>query len=160
MTTRFPIIKEVIAIMHNRNNSHLDIMSDRPSSSTTLNRPANAAKLRQEYQQFLQKAATLFSKVDQNLLMNILYYENKYRDWEGNVLLELVYPAGTDMDQKREWIYQKYQRMGSVEQDKTLRFKGIRIYLEDIDQLLNEDPQIQYITGSASISPGESYTSP
>jgi hypothetical protein len=92
--------------------------------------------------------------------MNILYYENKYRDWEGNVLLELVYPAGTDMDQKREWIYQKYQRMGSVEQDKTLRFKGIRIYLEDIDQLLNEDPQIQYITGSATISPGESYTSP
>jgi hypothetical protein len=132
-------------------------MSD--SSSATENRPMDAgALLKQDYQEFLRKAATLFPKVDQKLLMNMLYYENTYSDWEGNVLLKVVYPAGTDMDRKKEWIFQKYQRMGSIEQDKTLRFKAIRMYINDIGELLKEDPQIEFITGSATLTPSEAYT--
>jgi hypothetical protein len=50
--------------------------------------------------------------------------------------------------------------MGSIEADKTVRFKAIRMYLEDLDELLREDPQIEYITGSATLTPSESYTSP
>ena len=132
-------------------------MSD--SSSTMNNRPMDAAAtLKQDYQEFLRKAATLFPKVDQKLLMNMLYYENTYSDWEGNVLLKVVYPAGTDMDRKKEWVFQKYQRMGSIEQDKTLRFKAIRMYINDIGELLKEDPQIEFITGSATLTPSEAYT--
>ena len=132
-------------------------MSD--SSSTMKNRPMDAAAaLKQDYQEFLRKAATMFPKVDQKLLMNMLYYENTYSDWEGNVLLKVVYPAGTDMNRKKEWIFQKYQRMGSIEQDKTLRFKAIRVYINDIDKLLREDPEIEFITGSATLTPSEAYT--
>ncbi len=134
-------------------------MSD--SSSAMTNRSMNAAiALKQDYREFLHKAATLFPNVDQKLLMNMLYYENTYSDWEGNVLLEVVYPAGIDMDRKKEWIFQRFQRMGSIEENKTVRFKAIRMYLEDIDELLREDPQIEFITGSATLTPSESYTSP
>jgi hypothetical protein len=62
------------------------------------------------------------------------------------------------MDRKKEWIFQKYQRMGSIEQDKTLRFKAIRIYINDIGELLREDPEIEFITGSATLTPSEAYT--
>ena len=136
-------------------------MSDVPSSSSsaTMNRPENASSiLKQDYEEFRRKAATLFPKVDQNLLLSILYYESTYSDWEGNVLLKVVYPAGTNMEMKKEMIFQKYQRVPSIEQDKTARFKAIRIYIEDVDQLLREDPDIEYVTGSATLTPSEAYT--
>lgn len=41
---------------------------------------AGASELKQDYQNFTQKAATLFPKVDQKLLMNMLQFENTYSD--------------------------------------------------------------------------------
>jgi hypothetical protein len=119
---------------------------------------AAASELKQDYQNFMQKAATLFPKVDQKLLMNMLQFENTYSDWEGNVLLKVVYPSGTDMEKKKEWIYSKYQRMPSIEENKTARFKAIRMYVDDLDRMLSEDPEIEFITGSATLSPSEAYT--
>jgi hypothetical protein len=119
---------------------------------------AAASELKQDYQNFMQKAATLFPKVDQKLLMNMLQFENTYSDWEGNVLLKVVYPSGTDMEKKKEWIYGKYQRMPSIEENKTARFKAIRMYIDDLDRMLSEDPEIEFITGSATLSPSEAYT--
>lgn len=119
---------------------------------------AAASELKQDYQNFIQKAATLFPKVDQKLLMNMLQFENTYSDWEGNVLLKVVYPSGTDMEKKKEWIYGKYQRMPSIEENKTARFKAIRMYVDDLDRMLSEDPEIEFITGSVTLSPSEAYT--
>ena len=119
---------------------------------------AAASELKQDYQNFMQKAATLFPKVDQKLLLNMLQFENTYSDWEGNVLLKVVYPSGTDMEKKKEWIYSKYQRMPSIEENKTARFKAIRMYVDDLDRMLSEDPEIEFITGSATLSPSEAYT--
>lgn len=119
---------------------------------------AAASELKQDYQNFMQKAATLFPKVDQKLLMNMLQFENTYGDWEGNVLLKVVYPSGTDMEKKKEWIYGKYQRMPSIEENKTARFKAIRMYVDDLDRMLSEDPEIEFITGSVTLSPSEAYT--
>ena len=119
---------------------------------------AAASELKQDYQNFIQKAATLFPKVDQKLLMNMLQFENTYSDWEGNVLLKVVYPSGTDMEKKKEWIYAKYQRMPSIEENKTARFKAIRMYVDDLDRMLSEDPEIEFITGSVTLSPSEAYT--
>jgi hypothetical protein len=119
---------------------------------------AAASELKQDYQNFMQKAATLFPKVDQKLLMNMLQFENTYSDWEGNVLLKVVYPSGTDMEKKKEWIYGKYQRMPSIEENKTARFKAIRMYVGDLDRMLSEGPEIEFITGSVTLSPSEAYT--
>ena len=127
-------------------------------TSTNMSNNAYSAKLKSRYQNFLQEAATLFPKVDQKLLLNILQFETGYSDWEGSVMLKIVYPAGTDLDTKKEWIYKKYQRVSSVEENKTLRFKGIRVYIEELEKLLNEDKEIEYITGSATMTPSDAYS--
>ena len=129
------------------------------AEKTPISKSNNAysAKLKSRYQNFLQEAATLFPKVDQKLLLNILQFETVYSDWEGSVMLKIVYPAGTDLDTKKEWIYKKYQRVSSVEENRTLRFKGIRMYIEELEKLLKEDHEIEYITGSATLTPSDAY---
>jgi hypothetical protein len=123
------------------------------SASTTP-----STKLKIAYETFLREAATLFPKVDQKLLLNILQLETTYKDWEGSVMLKIVYPATiSDIDAKKDWIYKKYQRVSNIEEDRTLRFKGIRMYIEEIDKLLKEDPTIEFITGSATMTPSDAY---
>ena len=119
----------------------------------------SSAILKSKYEQFLQEAASLFPKVDQKLLMNILQFEVTYDDWEGSVLLKIVYPADkVDLNAKKDFIYNRYQRVPTIEADKTLRFKGIRIYIEQLEKILKEDPDIQYITGSATLAPSDAYS--
>ena len=129
-----------------------DMNTDRMSQSAS-------ALLKSSYKQFVQRASDLFPKVDQKLLMNILQFEVAYDDWEGSVLLKVVYPADrVNMDAKKDFIYNKFQRVPTVESDKTLRFKGIRIYVEELEKILNEDPDIEYITGSATLAPSDAYS--
>jgi hypothetical protein len=123
------------------------------STSTTL-----SSKLKTAYETFLQEAATLFPKVDQKLLLNMLQFETTYQDWEGSVMLKIIYPASiSDIDAKKDWIYRKYQRVSTIEEKRTLRFKAIRMYIEEIEKLLKEDPTIEYITGSATMTPSDAY---
>jgi hypothetical protein len=120
---------------------------------------SSSATLISNYKQLLREAASLFPKVDQNLLMNILQFQVSYDDWEGSVLLKIVYPADkVDLNAKKEFIYNRYQRVPTVEADKTLRFKGIRISIEELERILNEDPDIQYISGSATLAPSDAYS--
>ena len=125
-------------------------MAEKTPTSKSNN--AYSAKLKSRYQNFLQEAATLFPKVDQKLLLNILQFETVYSDWEGSVMLKIVYPAGTDLDTKKEWIYKKYQRVSSIVENRTLKFKAIRMYTEELEKLLSEDSEIEYINGSASLT--------
>jgi len=130
------------------------------SSTTTSASTTSSSKLKTSYEAFLQEAATLFPKVDQKLLLNILQFETTYKDWEGSVMLKIVYPATiSDIDAKKDWIYKKYQRVSNIEEDRTLRFKAIRMYVEEIEKLLKEDPTIEYITGSATMTPSDAYAS-
>src|SRR5919206_3332257 len=67
-----------------------------------------------KYREFLEQASSLFPKVDQKLLMNILQFEVTYDDWEGSVLLKVVYPADrVNMDAKKDFIYNKFQRVAT-----------------------------------------------
>jgi hypothetical protein len=128
------------------------------SESSTSTSTTSSSKLKTAYETFLQEAATLFPKVDQKLLLNILQLQTNYQDWEGSVMLKILYPATIpDIDAKKDWIYRKYQRVSTIEENRTLRFKAIRMYLEEIEKLLKEDPTIEYITGSATMTPSDAY---
>ena len=128
------------------------------SKSSTSTSTTSSSKLKTAYETFLQEAATLFPKVDQKLLLNILQFETTYQDWEGSVMLKIIYPATiSDIDAKKDWIYRKYQRVSTIEENRTLRFKAIRMYLEEMEKLLREDPTIEYITGSATMTPSDAY---
>ena len=119
---------------------------------------SSSSKLKTAYQTFLQEAATLFPKVDQKLLLNMLQFETTYQDWEGSVMLKIIYPTSiSDIDAKKDWIYRKYQRVSTIEENRTLRFKAIRMYIEEIEKVLKEDPTIEYITGSATMTPSDAY---
>ena len=117
------------------------------------------SKLRSAYQNFLDELAGLFPKVDQKLLLNMLQFETSYGDWEGSVMLKVIYPAEkVDIESKKEWIYKKYQRVATVEENRTLRFKGIRMYIAELESMLKEDPDIEFITGSATLTPSDAYS--
>jgi hypothetical protein len=128
------------------------------SESSTSTSTTSSSKLKTAYETFLQEAATLFPKVDQKLLLNILQLQTNYQDWEGSVMLKILYPATiSDIDAKKDWIYRKYQRVSTIEENRTLRFKAIRMYIEEMEKLLKEDPTIEYITGSATMTPSDAY---
>jgi hypothetical protein len=127
--------------------------------NVTSSSSSSAAKLKSSYKNLLHEAATLFPKVDQKLLLNVLQFETTYDDWEGSVMLKVVYPAEkVDLDAKKDWIYKKYERVPSIEEGRTLRFKAIRMYIDEFEKLLNEDQDIEYVTGSATLTPSDAYS--
>ena len=74
-------------------------------------------------------------------MIDILKFETTYKDWEGSVMLKIVYPADRfDIRIKKDFIYTRYQRVPSVEERRTLRVKLIRMYLDDLERLLIDDP--------------------
>ena len=132
-------------------------INNQSETSTSTSTPSSS-KVKTAYETFLQEAATLFPKVDQKLLLNILQFQTSYQDWEGSVMLKIIYPATiSDIDAKKDWIYRKYQRVSTIEENRTLRFKAIRMYIEEMEKLLKEDPTIEYITGSATMTPSDAY---
>jgi len=48
--------------------------------------------------------------------------------------------------------------MGSIVDYRTVRFKAIRFYLDNLNALLAEDPDIEFVTGSATLNPSEAYS--
>ena len=127
------------------------------SSSSSLS-SQSYSRLKTAYQNFLNELASLFPKVDQKLLLNMLQLETSYSDWEGSVMLKVVYPANINIESKKEWIYKKYQRVATIEENRTVRFKGIRMYITELESMLKEDPDIEYITGSATLTPSDAYS--
>ena len=119
----------------------------------------NAIKIKKSYNNLLVESARMYPKVDQRLLLDILRFETTYKDWEGSVMLKIVYPAeGINLEKKKDWMYSRYERVPSIEEKRTLRLKLIRMYLADIERLLNDDPDIEYITGSATLTPTDAYS--
>jgi len=131
------------------------------SSSSSSEVTTATEQLKDSYQKFLNDSAKLFPKVDQKLLLDMLQFESNYKDWEGSVLLKIAYDsnANVDTEQKKEIIYQRYQKMPDViNEDRSLRVKVIRMYIEELEKLLNSDKDIVYLYGSASLSPTDSYS--
>jgi hypothetical protein len=68
------------------------VNKSKESSPPSLSSPSYS-KLKSTYENFLNESANLFPKVDQKLLLNMLQLETTYGDWEGSVMLKVVYTA-------------------------------------------------------------------
>jgi hypothetical protein len=91
----------------------------------------------------------------------MIYLETSYKDWEGSVLLKIVYSSNSKVDtnQKKEEIYKKYQKMpDEVIEGRTLRVKLIRMYIKNLEKLISSDKDIEFVTGSATLAPSDSYS--
>jgi hypothetical protein len=108
----------------------------------------------------MRKAERLFPKVGQTLLMDMLKLETKQRDWQGTVVLEIRYSGNrVSLDEKINKLYNKYERVPSEKDDRTLRFKAVHIDIEELENLLKEDPEIEHIGGSAELTQKDEYPS-
>jgi hypothetical protein len=121
---------------------------------------SSASQMRSDYQNLMRKAESLFPKVDQTLLMDMLKLETKQKGWQGTVILEIRYPEGrVRLEEKIDKLYNKYERVPSEKDDRTLRFKAVHIDTEELERLLKEDPEIEHITGSAEQTLKDEYPS-
>jgi hypothetical protein len=121
---------------------------------------SSASQMRLDYQNLMRKAESLFPKVDQTLLMDMLRLETKQKGWQGTVILEIRYPEDrVRLEEKIDKLYNKYERVPSEKDDRTLRFKAVHIDTEELERLLKEDPEIEHITGSAEQTLKDEYPS-
>ena len=113
-----------------------------------------------EYQNFKKRISQLIPKADQDLVLQILKFQTTKEEWRGSVTLRIKYRKNLEIDlnSKKEKLYEKYKMLPSEIDDRTLRFKALRVYLEDISEL-SQDPEVEYIGGSAEPSQKDQYAS-
>jgi len=136
-------------------------MENKNSTNSPNNGITAAEQLKSLYGNFLAECSKLFPKVDQKLLLDMIYLETSYKDWEGSVLLKIVYSSNSNVDteKKKEEIYKLFQKMpDEVIEGRTLRVKLIRMYIKNLEKLLASDTDIEFITGSATLAPSDSYS--
>ena len=102
------------------------------------------------YDSFLQEIGKKLSKIDTNLVVQVMYYERKFPEVEPSVHLKIHYHEGTDMAKKRSELESRYGYMMALEASSGLKVAGLldlkRIYA------ISTDPKIKNISGSASIA--------
>ena len=113
-----------------------------------------------EYQNFKKRISQLIPKVDEDLVLQILKFQTMKEEWPGSVTLRIKYQkdSETDLNTKKEKLYEKYKMLPSEMDDRTLRFKALGVYIEDISEL-SQDPEVEYISGSAEPSQKDQFAS-
>ena len=131
------------------------------TNSPSTNGITAAERLKSSYEHFTAECAKLFPKVDQKLLLDMIHLQTSYKDWEGSVLLKIVYSSNSKVDtnKKKEEVYKRFQKMpDEVIEGRTLRVKLIRMYIQDLENLISSDRDIEFVTGSATLAPSDSYS--
>jgi hypothetical protein len=131
------------------------------NSPSSTNGITAAERLKSSYEHFTAECAKLFPKVDQKLLLDMIHLQTSYKDWEGSVLLKIVYSSNSKVDtnKKKEEVYKRFQKMpDEVIEGRTLRVKLIRMYIQDLENLITSDRDIEFVTGSATLAPSDSYS--
>ncbi|MDF2738504.1 MAG: hypothetical protein K0S93_2365 [Nitrososphaeraceae archaeon] len=131
------------------------------NSPSSTNGITAAERLKSSYEHFTAECSKLFPKVDQKLLLDMIHLQTSYKDWEGSVLLKIVYSSNSKVDtnKKKEEVYKRFQKMpDEVIEGRTLRVKLIRMYIQDLENLITSDRDIEFVTGSATLAPSDSYS--
>ncbi len=125
-----------------------------------MSRKDKILELQNDYQKLREKISEFFPKVNETLLLDMLRLESQGGGWNGTTTLEIEYATdGVNLDEKKEGLYKKYDMLPSEKNERVLRFKAKEMYLEDIAELLDEDPDIKEIAGSAEPSEDDQYPS-
>lgn len=111
------------------------------------------------YSNLKNKIKEYFTKVDENLILDILRIQSKHQDWIGSTTLEIQYVNDIDLNKKKEKLYDKYNMLPIEKNDRTLRFKAKGMYLQNIEELLDIDSEIVFINGEAEVTEEAQYPS-
>ncbi len=120
----------------------------------------NSDELMNNYRDLVNKLTQYFPKVDKTLILDILKLETQRSDWVGSTTIEIKYKNNDiNLEEKKETLYNKFNMLPMEKDEKTLRFKAKRMYLEDIEELIAKDQDIEYIGGSAKSTEDDQYPS-
>jgi hypothetical protein len=118
-----------------------------------------SSNLISDYNNLKNKIKENFSKVDENLILDILRIQSKQKDWIGSTTLEIRYIDNIDLKQKKDKLYDRYNMLPLEKNDRTLRFKAKGMYLQNIEELIKMDSEIEFINGEAEVTEKEQYPS-
>jgi hypothetical protein len=133
---------------------------DENSNSNSDFNAVHSDELINIYRDLVNKLSQYFPKVEKTLILDILKLETQKSDWIGSTTIEIQYKNnGSNLEEKKETLYNKFNMLPMEKDDKTLRFKAKRMYLEDIEELIAKDHDIEYISGSAKSTENDQYPS-
>ncbi len=119
-----------------------------------------SGELINSYQNTVNMIKQYFPKVDEILVLDILRLETQKKDWEGSTTIEILYKhEDVDLEEKKDSLYNKFNMLPMEKDERTLRFKAKRMYLEDIEELIAKDHDVEFITGSAKSTQDDQYPS-
>jgi hypothetical protein len=131
-------------------------MSDMIENNTKFSND-KSSDLISYYSNLKNKIKEYFTKVDENLILDILRIQSKHQDWIGSTTLEIQYVNDIDLHKKKEELYDKYNMLPVEKNDRTLRFKAKGMYLQNIEELLERDSEIEFINGEAEVTEEDQY---
>jgi hypothetical protein len=118
-----------------------------------------SSNLISDYNNLKNKIKEYFPKVDENLILDILRIQGKQKDWIGSTTLEIQYLDNIDLKKKKDKLYDRYNMLPIEKDDRTLRFKAKGMYLQNMEELLEMDSEIEFISGEAEVTEKEQYPS-
>ncbi len=120
----------------------------------------NSDELMSIYRDLVNKLTQYFPKVEKTLILDILRLETQKPDWIGSTTVEIQYKNNdASLEEKKQNLYNKFNMLPMEKDERTLRFKAKRMYLEDIEELIAKDQDIEYISGSAKSTEDDQYPS-
>ena len=73
-------------------------------------------------------------------------------------MLKVVYPSEkVTIKSKKEWIYRSIN-VSQLQKKRGPSDSRIRMYITELESMLKEDPDIEFITGSATLTPSDAYS--
>ena len=118
-----------------------------------------SSNLISDFNNLKNKIKEYFPKVDEYLILDILRIQSKQKDWIGSTTLEIQYIDNIDLKKKKDKLYDRYNMLPIEKDDRTLRFKAKGMYLQNMEELLEMDSEIEFISGEAEVTEKEQYPS-
>lgn len=115
--------------------------------------------LKSDFSNLKNKIKEYFPKVEENLILDILRIQTKQKDWIGSTTIEIQYIDNIDLKKKKDKLYDRYNMLPIEKDDRTLRFKAKGMYLQNMEELLEMDSEIEFISGEAEVTEKEQYPS-
>jgi len=118
-----------------------------------------SSNLISDFNNLKNKIKEYFPKVEENLILDILRIQTKQKDWIGSTTIEIQYIDNIDLKKKKDKLYDRYNMLPIEKDDRTLRFKAKGMYLQNMEELLEMDSEIEFISGESEVTEKEQYPS-
>ena len=117
-------------------------------------------ELENQFNNLVNNINKYFPHVDEILILDILRLEYFKPDWQGTITIEIQYRKDSvNLDEKKDRLYDKFDMLPMEKDERTLRFKAKKMFLQDLEELFNNDNDIEYISGSARSTEDDQYPS-